>query len=530
MAYYTGYIYPACGNNLIMKSPSSFLWQLIQSLSRNEKLYFKRNFIPADGDALYLRLFDAVAAQKKYDEALLLLKFKPLLNKKNIASQKNYLQKQICNALVQYERVLDPTKDIYSSIQLIRIYRKKGLYDEAFGIWKKAVELARSQSAFAMLNLLKTEFEKMVIVSPSHSGQDELLRIFKQQVITYTEYAELITLRDIYTEVLLLKKRTHFDQDHLLLGNIQLLLGRVNQMDKATSAHSFWYRHYYLMSKATLLYLLNDMEVSMQLLKEHFSNWQKHADYLSSHGEFYIELLYMINYAGILHGDYGYVTAVFNDPLNEQLTDPSLRTYFEVTRSLAMNKVFNKTARYEEVNRLLISMKKNYDGWAPFLNEELNSTLCFSMGVGYFVTEQYEDALYFTRRAISAYPKGTRDEHHVVGQLLLLLITYCMNHPRLFDAQYRNSYLFFYKRRKKKVFESAILQCLHRSFYMTESKKKSEEYQKALELIFANKTDSVQLRAFAIFNFEGWLNSRIQRISYRQYVEKKVKAELTEVA
>ena len=513
-----------------MKSSSPFLWQLIQSLSRNEKLYFKRNFIPAGGDQLYLRLFDALAAQKKYDEEQLLEKFKPVLSKKNIASQKNYLQKQLCEALVQYERILDPARDLYASIQLIRIYRKKGLYDEAFSIWKKAVALAREQEAFGMLNLLKTEFEKMVIVSPAHAGQDELLEIFKQNVITYTEYAELITLRDIYTEVLLLKKKTHFGQDLHLLENIGQLLSRVNEMDTATRKHSFWYRHYYLMSKATLFYLLNEIAGSMQLFKEHFVNWKKQPVYLSTHGEFYIELLYMINYAGILQGDYEYVNTVFNDPLNAQLTDPSHRAYFEVTRSLAFNKIYNKTARYEEVKKLLAAMKKSYDSWDPYLNEELNSTLCFSMGVGYFATEHYDDALYFTRRAISTYPKSTRDEHHVVGQLLLLLITYCMNHPRLFDAQYRASYLFFYKRRKKHPFESAILQCLHRSFYMTEYRKKNEEFQKALDLLALNKSDRIQQRAFAIFNFEGWLKSRIQRISYRQYVEKKVKEELNDSA
>lgn len=509
-----------------MKSSSPFLWQLIHSLSRNEKLYFKRNFIPAGGDPLYLRLFDALAAQKKYDEEALLVKFSPSLNRKNIASQKNYLQKLLSNALVQYGHIQDPVNDIYTRIQLIRIYRKKGLYEEAFGIWKKAVEQARAQEAFGMLNLLKTEFEKMVIVSPAHSGQDELLKVFKQNVITYTEYAELITLRDIYTEVLLLKKKTHFGQDTDLLENIQALLARVNQMDPVISAHSFWYRHYYLMSKATLLYLLNDMEDSLQLLKEHFTNWKKQSGYLSTHGEFYIELLYMINYAGILQGDFAYVQTIFNDPLNDQLADPSHRTYFEVTRSLALNKIYNKTARYEEVKKLLAVMKKSYVGWDPFLNEELNSTLCFSMGVGYFATDQFDDALYFTRRSISAYPSGTRDEHHVVGQLLLLLICWSLNNPKLFDAQYRSGYLFFYKRRKKQPFETAILQCLHRSFYMTEMRKKNDEFEKALEVIAVNKSDRIQQRAFAIFNFEGWLKSRLQRISYRQYVEKKVKEEL----
>jgi tetratricopeptide (TPR) repeat protein len=513
-----------------MRAPSAFIWQLIQSLNRNERLYFKRNFIPATGaeDRLYIRLFDAIAAQKVYDEKALLEKFSPALNKKNIATQKNYLQKQVSDALVQYEVIRDPGKDVYTSIQLIRIYRKKGLYVEAFAIWKKAVELARTREAFAMLNLLKTEFEKMVIFSPSHSDQDELLDIFKQNVITYTEYAELITLRDIYTETLLLKKKTHFGQDSHLLETIQSLLERVNRTGTTHQGHSFWYRHYYLMSKATLLYLLNDIAGSLQLLKEHFSNWKKEEKFTTTHGEFYIELLYMINYAGILHGDFEYVTAVFNDPLNKKLTDPYHRAYFEVTRYLALNKIYNKTARYEEVKKLLEVMKANYTSWEPFLNEELNSTLSFSMGVGCFALEQYEDALFFTRRAITTFSEGSRDEHNAVGQLLLLLITFCLNNARLFDAQYRVTYQFFYKRKKQQAFETALKHCLQRCFYMTEQKKKIQEFKKALQLLEENRNNPIQQRAFAIFNFEGWLQSRVQRISYRQFVEKKVKAEMKE--
>ncbi len=513
-----------------MKTPSSFTWQLIQGLSRNERLFFKRNFIPVAGKGaqLYLRLFEAIAAQKTYNENALLEKFKPALNKKNIAYQKHYLQKQVCEALVRYEGIRNPVKDIYTSIQLIRIYRKKGLYDEAFACWKKAVEQARSREAFAMLNLLKTEFEKMVILSPPHSDHDELLAIFKQHVITYAEYTELITLRDIYTETLLLKKKTHFGQDRDLLKTIHSLLDRVKRTDTKSHGHSFWFRHYYLMSKATLLYLLNDVAAALLILKEHFTNWKKQERFAGTHGEFYIELLYMINYAGILHGDYEYVTAVFNDPLNQQLTEPSHRAYFEVIRYLALNKIYNKTARYEEVKKVLAQMKAKYATWEPSLNEELNSTLNFSLGVGYFALEQYDDALFFTKRAISAFPEGTRDEHNVVGQLVLLLITYCLNNPRLFDAQYRVTYQFFYKRKKKQEFETAMFQCLHRSFYMTENKPKNEEFKKALDLFDENSRNTVQQRAFAIFNFPGWLQSRIQRISYRQYVEKKVKAGLTD--
>ncbi len=509
----------------LMKTSSNFLWQLIQSLSSGEKLFFKRNFADSSssGQRLYVKLFDAIAAQKEYDEAAILKKFQPFLTKKNIAFQKHYLQKQVGDAIVQYDSRNNAGQDIYNQIQLIRIYRKKGLFDEAHAIWKKAVAKARQTESFALLNLLKTEFEKMILFSSLHTKYDELHTVFKGHIISYNQYAEMITLRDIYTETLLLKRKVHFDLDDELKNKILFLLAEVNKSKAVIPAQSFWFRHYYRMSKATLLYLLNDIPGSMQLLREVLDDWKKNSAFISTNGEYYIELMYMINYAGILHGDYKYVTVAFNDSINELIQEPSQRANFEAIKYLALNKIFNKTARYDEVEKLVKFMKLKYRQWEPALNPDLNRTVNLSLGIACFVLEQYNDALYFTKRGITYFKDGTREEHSAMANILLLLITYNLDNSRLFDAQYRATYTYFYKRKKKHPFETAVVQSLHRTFYMKDNKSKITEFQKALEVFDQNKDDIVQQMIFSIFNYPGWLISKVQRISYRQYVEKKVK-------
>jgi hypothetical protein len=508
-----------------MKPSSDFLWQLIHSLSSNEKLFFKRNFInnKLPKQSLYIKLFNAIATQKQYDEAAVIKKFQPDLNKKNIASQKHYLQKQICDALVSYDSRNNDSLDIYNQILLIRVYRKKGLLDEAHTVWKKAVEKARATESFAMLNLLKTEFEKMILFSSVHTKYDELHSIFQGNIITYDEYSEMITLRDIYAESLLLKKMAHFGQDDALKERITQLLASINKSSQ--TAQSFWFRHYYCMSKATLLYLLNDMAGAMQIFKEVLTAWRNNVRYIKTHGEHYIELLYMINYAGILQGDYKYVAEVFNDPANALLEDNAQRANYEAIKYLALNKIYNKTARYKEVEKLAQYMKTKYRLWEPSLNSDLNRTVNISLGIACFVLEQYNDALYFTKRGITYFKDGTREEHFAIGQILLLLITYNLNNSKLFDSQYKATYTFFYKRKKKHPFEAALVQCLHRTFYMTDTKEKTKEYEKALQVFEQNKNDVVQQMTFSIFNYPGWLISKVQRISYRQYVERKIKTQ-----
>lgn len=508
-----------------MRSSSDFLWQLIQSLSSNEKQFFKRNFIAGAGNTekIYVRLFDAIANQKEYDEAAILKKFQPAINKKNIAVQKNYLQKQVFDALIEYDSRNHPGHEIYNQVLLIRVLRNKGMLEDAHAVWKKAMSKARRAESYALVNLLKTEFEKMILFSTLHTSNDELYDIFKGHIISYAGYSEMITLRDIYAEVVLLKRKAHFDLDETLKERISSLLDQIEQSDLNKYGRSFWFCHYYHMSKATLLYMQNDIAGSLALLKQTLNDWKKNPSFVSTDGEYFIELMYMINYAGILHGSYKFVMDTFNDPLTELITDPAQRASFEVIKYLALNKIYNKTARYDEVEKLVQFMKQKYRKWEPLINGDLNSTVNLSLGISCFVLEQFEDALYFTRRGITYFKSGTRDEHRAVAQILLLLISYNLGNPRLFDAQQKNTYTYFYKRKKKHPFETALVQCLSRTFYMKEKKNIIAAFRDTLALLEAGKNDPVQQQAFSIFNYPGWLISQVQKISYRDYVTKNVK-------
>lgn len=508
-----------------MKQASVFLWQLIRSLNSNEKLFFKRNYSnTGKNDKIYLRLFNAIDAQKKYDEAAILAKLSPAVNKKNIAFQKHYLQQQICEAIIHYGNKKDPLHEIYNQIQLIRLYRKKGLLNEAHNIWKKATRQARKSELFALLNILKSEFEKMVLFSSTQVKYDEMLSIFKSNIISYDEYANLITLRDIYTEVILLKKKAHYYINESLKKQVLNLLIETDKYTDASESHSFWYYHYYYMNKATLLSMLNDFNNSTRLLKLVLAKWHSNSRFINTGGEFYLELLYMINYAGVLQGDYTFVTEAFNHPFNNILKDPTQKANFETTKFLALNKIYNKTARYKEVDILITETQENFPKWSPFLNADLNFTANLSIAISAFVLESFDDSMYYARQAFSYLKASTREDLSDIGQLLLLLITYNTNNIRQFEAQYRSTYSYYYKRKRKFPFEAALVQCLHRTYYFTGYSDKIKEYKKALDVFEQNKDDIVQKMTFRIFNYPGWLTSRIQRVSYRQYVENTVKA------
>lgn len=496
-----------------------------------EKLYFKRNLSNTGdkGQAIYKKLFDALARQKRYDEEALLLKFGTAINRKNLSFTKHYLQKQISHALVQHDSKDSASQKLFSQIQLIRIYRQKGMTEEAHALWKRSVKDGRENEAFGLLGLLKNEFEKILLFSNLQTRYDDMHHIFQKRLISYEEYSILMTLRDMYSETLLLKRSAHFDFDEGMKKRITEMLSFINEIGEVRYGNSFWFRHYYRMNKGSLLYLLNHTAEALVIFLECWKDWKKNSQFLSEEGEFYIELLYMINYAGIIQHEYVKVEEIFNDKLNNLIVEQSQRANFEVVKFLALNKIFNKTAHYKKVEKLMETMKDGISKWEPVLNDDLNLTIHVSLGIGCFVLDQYSESLTHLKKAAQLCRVGTRKDLAATTHILLLLVTYSMNNSKLFDAQYRATYAWFYKHKNKHIFESTLVQCLHRSFYMPAMKEKLGEYKTALEILAAHRDDDVQQQTFNIFNFEGWLISRIQRISYRQYVERKVRQELEPV-
>ena len=514
-----------------MNTSSSVLWQLIQSMNRNEKLFFKRKGTETGGAKmpLYIQLFDAIAGQKKYDEEIMLKKLAPGITKKNIAFQKHYLHNQLNDCLVEYNNRNSVEQTIYKSIQLIRINRQKGLLNEALILWEKTIYKARKVELFSMIQLLKKEFEKMILFSSVQVKYDDLHTLFRSNIMTYDEYAEMITLRDLYAEVLMLKRKAHFDFDEELKNEINQLLQKIDRRKQGLQSRSFWYRHYSRMCHATLYYLSNDAGTSLTLIKNTVQDWWEHKNFIETDTEHYIELLYMVNYAGIMHGSYAYVESVFNNKANELIVENVQKAHFEAVKYLALNKVYNKTARYNEVQGLVENMKGKYTRWEPLLNAELNRTVCFSLGIACFVLDNYTESLQFIKRGITYFKDGTREEQFIFAKLFLLLILYNINNAKLFDAQYKSTYTYFYKKRKTHCFEKTLMHCFHDTFYLTSYKEKSNFFQKAINELDINQNSEVQKQTLNIFNFHGWLMSQVQRISYKDYVKRKYLSETNEV-
>ena len=150
--------------------PSTELFDLISSLSKSEKRFFKLHSSLQSGDKNYLRIFDAIDKQRAYDEKALKAQFKGETFVKHFPSEKNHLYKLILKALRAYHADSSVSGVLKQEIKNIEILYHKALYKECNKLLHRAKRTAQENERFYYWFELLS-WEKMLLEEAYESGQ-----------------------------------------------------------------------------------------------------------------------------------------------------------------------------------------------------------------------------------------------------------------------------------------------------------------------------------------------------------------------
>src|SRR5437763_1132265 len=167
-------------------TPRTDLFDLVHSLTPNEKRYFKL-FSSVHGKSkrkMYDILFDTVAAMKDYDESILKQKLKKYPFAKHLSVAKKQLMHLILRSLWAFASEADADSAFRGTPEQVRILYKKGLHRAALHLLNKGyaeaalyerfliqLDLLLLQEAFFEDGLLPSEIGKQI-----YKKQSEVLR------------------------------------------------------------------------------------------------------------------------------------------------------------------------------------------------------------------------------------------------------------------------------------------------------------------------------------------------------------------
>nr|MBA3705381.1 hypothetical protein [Bacteroidota bacterium] len=146
------------------------LFELIKSLTKQEKIYFKTYAKGSKGNTKkYIQLFDAIANQKEYNEQKIRKQFKDEQFIKQLPVAKDYLYKMIMKALRNFDN-FNPLIHIVLQKMLheVNILYDKALYNSCEKVINKAKKLAEESEQFLYLSYV-LDWERKILLSQGES-------------------------------------------------------------------------------------------------------------------------------------------------------------------------------------------------------------------------------------------------------------------------------------------------------------------------------------------------------------------------
>ncbi|MBL0310944.1 MAG: hypothetical protein IPP77_15130 [Bacteroidetes bacterium] len=255
---------------------SDALFLLIKAMSKSEKRYFKVENVKSESNSSkdYLRLFDAIDAQKEYDEKALKKKFKGERYFNQIGAVKHYLYRQIQKSLTNYYHESSPNIRLNESLSEIEILFNKNLINNCANSIKKAKALAYKHEKWPeLLRLVSWETKVTVLLYSSEKAASLNQEIEVERTTIWTKYQQQIALQVLGTQIRLFFRKKGYAKTPEERKHIENILS--NEL-LGKPAHSSEGEINRLVMRANCYTILGKQE-------ERFNESKKGIEYFQSH-------------------------------------------------------------------------------------------------------------------------------------------------------------------------------------------------------------------------------------------------------
>ena len=501
----------------------AILWSLAKSLETAEKNHFLKKYkirLPDRSYPLYIQLFEWICAHETPNEKALLAALGPALTKKNLSYTRHYLQNQLIETLGQLEEKRNEQAALIHNVPVIRKLFQRGQQAMATKLWKQALRQAAKLEDYVLVKLLKDEYLSFALYYDKTNKYGDLLEIYNTSIADTEAYFQATQLEALCLKSILIRKKTHFNLSADLIRQIQQLEAHpLLQEQPPTSA--FLCYHYWSLTNGIIRYLQSDFEGAVAYITPLVSHWHNRPEQISYRPETYLEVLYIFTYAAMHLRRFNEIEAIYLHSANRQIQDRYNSCYFSVLKYLSFLRIRHKTGDYTAVARLLKEIIPQIPQWMEDLSPDLQRSLLMSASISCFVLDDAKNAGAYARQTLLLFNNNMRPDQAHVTHLFLLLLCYEAKHEWMFLNQFRACYQYFYRHQSFSRFEKEIMGLLKKTFPYRRNEKNLRLFKAAL--VQLNKNNSrIKRDVCHIFNFPGWIASRIQGIAYRDWVQQEV--------
>ena len=459
---------------------SEELFYLIQSLSKSEKRYFKMSAQGSDS-AEYLLLFDAIEAQKKYDEQEIKQLFKDKAFVNQLTTIKNYLKHRILQSLRNYHSKISTKTELLDIIRNVEILFHKGQYTICQSELKRAEKKAKNFQQDTLLFHIQ-DWKRKVHQALNPQDFDALRAIILEQKNTLTstnEYIDLLLANINPGQFSLSHKKSGSLQNKTLktLHKYRKLLLAKNP-DKA---------------KSTLEELIKEWEQQPEMLREFFpmyfsvcNNLLGFLVFRKQYKEAFVRILLIKQKATNI------------DTVSAALIKEKLRLYnieLEIHRNL---KELHTT--HEVIEEIQGFIQQHQD----LVPNNYRLSFSFQFAVIYFMKKDFKKSLQWINTILNHQTKKDRKDLITYTYWLNLLVHYELGNG--FTLRYLIDSMKKYLKKQKNIelYEKKLLKFLSKTVTYEFSQKRTafEEFQEQL------KEHPIPDEVLGYIDFQEWIQRK----------------------
>lgn len=499
------------------------LYLFIHSLEPFEKAYYKKmgKRYAEENRSLHLQLFELIEKSAVNNEKAFIKKL-GLKSQAHFSGIKNYLWDDILSTIVYHRR-----KDLLARLQFVLLEAEILLSRNLISSAAKLLDIAWQTTV---------RYERYNI-------QTRIIHL-RYKLLSYSDYkqyksesARLLTLQQQVTRRLRCEQQLQMIRRELI-GFKQFTYLRISPGQMARIGDI----------ETELSSITIETDCSLLRILKHFNH--SAAAHLSYHFEKCIEhteaftALWQLQIHHIPHSpalflscaDYCFYNAFAIKKTD--LAERYLKTYgalaekhlakkdlerWEVIAFNTQLKIYHKYAQYDQVSRLLEAqavriLEKVSRVLPPVTGISVISSVCIS----WFVLEQYDKAENLLIDINNLNHQVQREDILYFAAVFYLLILFEKKNYLQLNQAISTSYFRLYNKKKLQPFEKDLMLFLKHLSNEYSNSNKLEIIQHFLTRLENYRNDPVKDLYFLYFNYFGWLESKIKKMKYTEYMQIQV--------
>ncbi len=496
---------------------SDQLQELVLSLSKNEKGYFKKycRMYSSQQDQKYLKLFELVDNDKGYSDKVILKKLNGEVDNKRLAVLKNYLYKLILKVLEHFYSNKYPDLEISNLINQAKVLYYKGLIPHALKVLKKARQQAE-QHEFLYLNGEIIQFEQKLLntSAKSKTKYQENKASFDTEMQNLDRIKNVIKCRDLERKIV--------DQ-HWLQGlnvggkaNFGQVLSELNVTEETPSSSVTAKLHY---NNAYLLHQYingGDIEKAFSHAEDNYNLIRDYPKVSKQDERKYIRILYgYLAFCLQLKKKEAFMegVATFN-----AFKSKDIQTQADVF-DLKYNLLFNYVlifAEFEEGTTYIKNIEKELPTYLSYLSVRSQIVLYHLVAYIHHLNGNYAPALQAVNEIFSLKDDATRIDIQAVARIQDVLLHFDLENWKVVISKVRNCIRFLRKNNHYYSLNALLLKTLNLAAQKSNTSHQVMFKKLASSLKELTIEDPAEQKFLKHFDFVSWVNSKMGAIAFRE--------------